>query len=263
MKSIKKIAIVGTGPGHPDYLTAKALKYLKQADIILYDCLIDEIIFSMIPDLSRIERVEKEYTLKNDIELFDQNILKKMMKYADQGLRVVRIKPGDAMNYNSGGMETDYLESKGYQVELIPGIPAHFAAANQFKINLTEIEQSNGCQISLIADDISKENNVIPHIASLMKHSGVALCIYGMRPELFDKLKLLLTENEADHKIPVAICGDISLKSEVLIKTNIGEMVDLVQVLINEEKLPSHYLVIIGKHILESYVDFKNQTAKA
>ncbi len=257
MKNIKRIAIIGTGPGHPDYLTVKALNYLKQADIILYDCLVDKILFSVIPAHVKLERVEKKYRIENDIDIFDQDILEKMMHYADQGLHVVRIKPGDAMNFNSGGMETDYLESKGYPVELIPGISAHSAAANRFKINLTEIGQSNGCQINLIADDISKENKLIPHIAKLMNSSGVALCLYGMRSDLFSELKQLLIQNKLPAEMPVAICGDISLQSEKLIKTTVAEMVDLVQLLSNEQKLPAYYLVIIGEYISESYMDFQ------
>ena len=261
MKKLKKIAIVGTGPGHPDYLTKRALDYMQQADIILYDCLVDEIILSVIPKTVIQERIEKKFRKHNNIDIFDQQILKRMIECIEAGMRVVRIKPGDSMNYNSGGMEADYLISKGYDVELVPGVPTHLAAANLFKLNLTEIHQSNGF-ISFMADELGKDEHMASHIAYMMKYGGVPICLYGMQVETFAKIKTMLQKYEICDKMPVAICCDVSLDTAQLIQTTLGECVDLVEILANEEKIPGHFVVLMGKHLLKNYVDFKNETLK-
>ena len=262
MKEFKQIAIVGTGPGHPDYLTKRALAYLQQADIVLYDCLVDEITLTVIPETVKKERVEKKYRKHNNIDIFDQEILQRMLQCLEAGMRVVRIKPGDSMNYNSGGMEADYLISKGYEVELVPGIPTHLAAANLLNLNLTEINQSNGF-ISFMADELTKDEQLVPHMAYLMKYGGVPVCLYGMRVESFAAIKTRLQQHEICDHMPVAICCDVSLATQQLIPTNMGECVDLVELLASEDKIPGHFIVLIGKHLLRSYVDFKNETTKS
>jgi len=261
MTDFKQIAIVGTGPGNPDYLTKRALDYFAQADIVLFDCLVDEQVLSVFPPTVTLERVEKKYRKHNSIDIFDQAILKRMLECLDAGMKVVRIKPGDSMNYNSGGMEADYLVAKGYEVELVPGIPAHLAAANLFQLNLTEINQSNGF-ISFMADELQKDEALLPHIAYLMKYGGVPVCLYGMKAESFAAIREKLMQNNICDHMPVAICGDISLPTAKLITTTLGECADLVGLLANTNQLPGHFVVLIGKHLLKSYVDFKNETFK-
>lgn len=257
MGEFKQIAIVGTGPGNPDYLTKRAFDYLQQADIVLYDCLVDEMTLTVIPNHTVKERVEKKFRKDNDIGIFDQEILKRMEVCLQNKMKVVRIKPGDSMNYNSGGMEADYLISKGYEVELVPGVPVHFAAANEFNLNLTEIAQSNGL-ISLIADELGKDEHLVEHIAYMLK-SGIPVCLYGMRVETFSKIKELLQKYEVCDKIPVAVCCDVSLPSSLLIPTTLGECADIIEILSNEGRLPGHFISFIGKYIIKSYVEFKKE----
>jgi len=261
MKELKQIAIVGTGPGHPDYLTQRAKDYLQHADIVLYDCLVDEIILHAIPDNIVMERVEKKYRKDNGIDIFDQEILRRMETCLKEGKRVVRIKPGDGMNFNSGGMEADYLIDKGYDIELVPGIPAHFAASNLFKLNLTEIGQNNGL-MSCMADELAQDAHLFPHVAYLMKHGPIPVAFYGMRVETFGIIKKLLQENGICDAMPVAICGEVSLENQSIIKTNLGECVDLVELLYGQDKLPKHMMVLMGKYLFKSYVDFKRETSK-
>lgn len=260
MKELKQIAIVGTGPGHPDYLTQRALDYLQHADVVLFDCLVDEIILTAIPSTTTLERIEKKYRKDNGIDIFDQAILRRMEECLKEGKRVVRIKPGDGMNFNSGGMEADYLIEKGYDIELVPGIPAHFAAANLFNLNVTEIGQNNG-MMSCMADELAQDAHLFPHVAYLMKHGPIPVAFYGMRVDTFAIIKKLLQDNGICDAMPVAICGDVSLQSASLIKTNLGECVDLVELLNIQNKLPKHMMVLMGKYLFKSYVDFKRETS--
>ncbi len=261
MRDFKQIAIVGTGPGHPDYLTKRAHDYMQQADVILYDCLVDEVIFEVVPPEVKLERVEKKYRIGNGIDIFDQEILAKVMQYAKEGKQVVRIKPGDSLNYNSGGMENDLYEHHGFQVELVPGVPAHFAAANIYKLNLTEIGQSNAC-VSLILDDLDKQKGQISNIAQLMNQNNTPVCIYPMSLDNVPGIVILLRQFEVSEDMPVAVCCDVSLDSGCSFKTTLGDCVDLLELVNNDNKLPDHFILFMGWHINDSYVTFKNSKEK-
>lgn len=262
MKSFKQIAIVGTGPGDPNHLTLRAINYINQADVVLYDCLVDEITLTIVPLSIPCERIEKKFRKSNGIDIFDQEILQRMLYYLKKGKKVVRIKPGDSMNYNSGGMEADYLISMGYDVEMVPGIPTHLAASNLLKLNLTEIGQSNGF-ISFMADELGKDNHLVSHLSYLIQNGGIPICLYGMRVESFPVIAELFLANGMDEKMPVAICGDVSLDSSKLICTNLRDCSDLAALMDTEGSLPDHFVVFAGKYLLKNYVEFKSETIKA
>ncbi len=262
MRRFKQIGIVGTGPGHPDFLTKRALDYMRQADIIVYDCLVDEIIFEVVPENIPLERIEKKFRIGNGMDIFEQEILTKVLDYARQGKQVVRIKPGDSLNYNSGGMENDFFEYHGFDVELVPGIPTHLAAANMYKLNLTEIHQSNAC-ITCILDSETKQKEQISRIARLIKEQGTPACVYPMSLENVSWFVRLLKEHRVPDYTPVAVCGDVSLDTGCLFKTTLGECVDVLEIVHNENRLPGHFIIIVGRYILESYVTFKTEQEKA
>ncbi|WP_282035964.1 uroporphyrinogen-III C-methyltransferase [Saccharicrinis aurantiacus] len=259
MNEFKQIAIVGSGPGHPDFLTKRAMDYINQADILLYDCLVDPLILTAVPAHIKQERVEKKYKIGNGIDIFDQDILSRMMECADAGLQVVRIKPGDSMNFNSGGMENNYLTRKGYQVEMVAGVSAHVAASNLHGLNLTEIGQSNASATCII-DDIREQEKQLADLAHLMKYSSMPVCFYPMNVAAVKGLVATMQNNEICNKMPVAICCDVSLTSSKLIETKLGDCADLLDILANDDQLPDHFIIIMGKHIFNNYVDFKTTT---
>ena len=261
MKNFKQIGIVGTGPGHPDYLTKRAMDYIRQADVVLYDCLVDEVIFDVIPPGVQLIRVEKKFRIGNGVDIFDQEILQKVIQYAKEGKQVVRIKPGDGLNYNSGGMENDYYEHHGLEVELVPGVPAHLAAANIYKLNLTEIGQSNAC-VTLILDNIEKQRGQITSIAKLMVENDTPVCIYPMYLKNVFSLMDLFQELNVPNTLPVAVCCDISLHSGSVFRSSLGECNDMMELLHNENQLPGHFILVMGTYILESYVTYKIRTEK-
>jgi uroporphyrin-III C-methyltransferase len=259
MNTFKQTAIVGVGPGHPDHMTKRAIDYINQADVLLYDCLVDEVTLTIIPASVQVIRVDKTFRKSNGMDIFEQPILKEMEKWLSKGKKIVRIKPGNSMNYNSGGMEADYLISKGYEVEMVPGIPTDMAAADLLRINLTEIAQSNGF-MSFMADELKKDAHLLPHLAYLIEKGQVPLCLYGMTPERFSVVATSLMDAGVSTSMTVAVCGDVSLDSMSLIKTDLGSCASLMELLAAEEAVPGHFIVFIGRYIVSNYVDFKRMS---
>jgi uroporphyrin-III C-methyltransferase/precorrin-2 dehydrogenase/sirohydrochlorin ferrochelatase len=129
-----EVAIVGAGPGDPDLLTFKAMRFLQRADVIVYDRLVgDGIVDYARRDAERIY-VGKTPGAKAATQA-EINAL--LAEYALAGKRVVRLKGGDPFIFGRGGEEMEYLHARGIRAEIVPGITAATGCAAAAGIPLT------------------------------------------------------------------------------------------------------------------------------
>ncbi len=129
-----KVYLVGAGPGDPELLTLKALRLLRSADVVLHDELIGQEILKLIPDTTFVRNVGKRGGRRN---IRQQEIDTLLVKYASQGLTVVRLKGGDPLIFGRAGEEIEALRGAHIEFEIVPGISAMSGAAAAIKIPLT------------------------------------------------------------------------------------------------------------------------------
>jgi uroporphyrin-III C-methyltransferase len=129
-----KVYLVGAGPGDPLLLTIKAVKLLKEAEVVIYDRLVGEEILSLAP-----ESAEKIYVGKRSgkHEVPQDKIIELIIEKAQTNCNVVRLKGGDPFVFGRGGEEAEALVEKGIEFEVVPGISSAIAAPMYAGIPLT------------------------------------------------------------------------------------------------------------------------------
>jgi uroporphyrin-III C-methyltransferase len=129
-----RVTLVGAGPGDPELITLKAIRALRQADIVLYDALVSEAILDMIPAGIPVQCVGKRaggHSYSQD----DINAL--IVESAYHYGHVVRLKGGDPFVFGRGAEEVEYAEAHGVQATVVPGISSAVAVPASANIPVT------------------------------------------------------------------------------------------------------------------------------
>src|SRR5438445_752408 len=152
-----KVYLVGAGPGDPGLITVKGLKLIQQADVVLYDRLIPtELLAETRPDAECVDvgKLPTKHRLSQD------EINRLLIKYAQQGKLVVRLKGGDPFVFGRGGEEALACYAAGIPFEVVPGVSSAIAAAGAAGIPLTHRGLSSSFAVVTGHEDSSKSATV-------------------------------------------------------------------------------------------------------
>lgn len=128
------VYIVGGGPGDPGLITVKGLKYLQQAEVVLYDRLVAPELLAEAPANAELIDVGKEPTRHRRSQA-EINAL--LVEKARSGYTVVRLKGGDPFVFGRGGEECLALAQAGIPFEVVPGISSAVAVPAYAGIPIT------------------------------------------------------------------------------------------------------------------------------
>jgi uroporphyrin-III C-methyltransferase / precorrin-2 dehydrogenase / sirohydrochlorin ferrochelatase len=129
------VTLVGAGPGDPELLTLRAVRALQSADVILFDDLVSREVLDFARREARTILVGKTGHGPS-CKQHDINAL--MVRLAEGGKRVVRLKGGDPLIFARAGEEIAACRAAGLAVEIVPGITAAQGAASRLGVPLTD-----------------------------------------------------------------------------------------------------------------------------
>jgi len=136
-----KVVLVGAGPGDPELLTLKAARAIAEADVVLYDALVNPAILEHARADARRILVGKRGGCESTPQAFIERL---MVQEARAGHRVVRLKGGDPFVFGRGGEECRTLRAEGIEVEIVPGITSGIAAPARLGIPVTDRDAAHG-----------------------------------------------------------------------------------------------------------------------
>ncbi|MBO0452144.1 MULTISPECIES: uroporphyrinogen-III C-methyltransferase [Enterococcus] len=232
---IGKIALVGAGLGDPELLTIKGLRKIEQADVVVYDRLINPAILNACK-----ADCEKIYVGKkpNYHPVPQDKIEEIMIEKARQGLNIVRLKSGDPYVFGRGGEEGSALKEAGIAFEVIPGITSSIGGLTYAGIPITHRNLS--ASFHVYTGHLNDSSQAIDWSIAA-RTEGTLVFLMGMSG--LQEITKKLMSNGKDKNTPVAIIQWASRKQQ---KTVVGTLETIFkQAQAAELEPPS--LIVIGQ----------------
>jgi uroporphyrin-III C-methyltransferase len=226
-----KVYLVGAGPGDPDLLTVKALRLLKNAEVVLHDDLVSREILDLVSPNAQLHDVGKRCGQKK-ISQAEINFL--MIGLAESGMQVVRLKSGDPLIFGRGGEEIEALRKAGVDFEIVPGVTAGLAAAAGAQIPLTHRDVSHALAFLTGHAAEGREADWKKLVAS-----GATLAIY-MPGHDYRALTRRLKAAGVRADTPCALISAASTHAQQIAVGNLG-------VFAKVQHFPSPALLIVGE----------------
>ena len=166
------VSLVGAGPGDPDLLTRRAARRLEEADVVLYDALVDPEVLDLAGAAQRIY-VGKRAGRPQVRQEFINRLL---VRAARRGRKVVRLKGGDPFVFGRGGEEALALVAAGIPFEIVPGVSSAIAAPALAGIPVTH----RGISTAFVVVSGHAVDAYAPVLTSLAPHSATVVVMMGL-----------------------------------------------------------------------------------
>src|SRR6188472_1859618 len=158
-----RVSLVGAGPGDPDLWTVRAARLVREADLVLYDALVDSVSLRGLTDAPCFHVGKRA----GRTSVKQETIHKLMIRAARHGKHVVRLKGGDPFVFGRGAEEAMALVEAGIPFEIVPGVTTAVAAAELAGIPVTH----RGIAAGFVVVSGHAESAYAPVFDSLAPHS--------------------------------------------------------------------------------------------
>jgi uroporphyrin-III C-methyltransferase/precorrin-2 dehydrogenase/sirohydrochlorin ferrochelatase len=229
-----RVYLVGAGPGDPELLTLRAVRLLQQTDVIVYDHLVSSAVLDFVsPSAERIYAGKR----RNEHTMRQEQINALLIKLAQQGKQVVRLKGGDPFIFGRGGEELQALAAHGIAFEVVPGITAASGVSSYAGIPLTHRDHAQTC---LFVTGHLKDGTADLDWPSLVRPNQTVVIYMGLGG-LADICRQMVAHGAAPD-LPIAVVQDGSIASQKVVTGTLSDIPERV----TQAGLRSPCLTIIG-----------------
>jgi len=231
------VYLVGAGPGDPELITLKAVKALKEADVVLYDKLANEEILNHAEG-ARLIYVGKQVGHHSKTQ---DEINKILVKEAKENDVVVRLKGGDPFVFGRGGEEILALVEEGIDFELIPGVTSAIGVPTTIGLPVTHRGVATSFTIVTGHEDPTKESKQVKWDFT----ADTIIILMGIG-NLKDNIAEIMKYRDPDT--PVCVIENGTMENQRVITGTLKNML--------EKTIKPPALIVIG-HVVNVFKEIK------
>lgn len=209
------LTLIGAGPGDPELITIKAIRFLQRADVILYDALANEELLQYASAMCIKRFVGKRYGCH---ALSQEEINSLIIEYSESYKNIVRLKGGDPFVFGRAQEEIDAARNVGLEVSIIPGISSAIAvpATNMIPLTCRGINES-----FWVTTGTTRTGDISEDIKLAAQSSATIIILMAM-----SKLEAIMDifSGYGKKETPVAIIQDGTTAKEKIV---IGKVKDI------------------------------------
>lgn len=243
--------LVGAGPGDPGLMTLHGMNALRQADVVIYDALVDPRILEWT-DAECIyagKRGGKPSPKQRDISL-------RLVELARAGKRVLRLKGGDPFVFGRGGEEAQTLIQHDIPVRIIPGISAGIGGLAYAGIPVTHRDVNQSVTFITGHDQSGETPNTLDWDA-ISKASQVLVIYMGMK-HISEITGALLDAGRSSSE-PLAVVTAATTPNQKVIETTLGQAVADIE----SSGLKPPAIICVGRVVeMRQVLDWSSEMAK-
>jgi uroporphyrin-III C-methyltransferase len=246
--NMPKLTIVGSGPGDVELITLKAIKVLENADVVLYDALVNEELLQYAKQAEIIFVGKRFGCHAYSQDQINDLIVSMAKKYG----HVVRLKGGDPFVFGRGSEEIDFAQQFGIETAIVPGISSALGVPASNGISLT---QRKVAESFWVITGTTSDHKLSKDVVLASQSSATVVILMGMNK--LNEIVSLYQRNRTDD-LPIAIIQNGTTINQKKVTGTISSIAALVEA----NKMTSPAIIIIGEVVknalvLTSYLEDK------
>ena len=229
------VCLVGAGPGRRELITLAGLEWLRRADWLLYDQLLDPALLEEVPEKCRRIYVGKQagrHAMKQE------EINQLLLDCAARGGVVVRLKGGDPYVFGRGGEEALCLRRAGVPFRVVPGVPSPIGGLAWAGIPVTHRGLAGGVHIVTAH---TREGLPGERYQALAALEGTLVFLMGL--ERVEEICRGLWAGGMDPATPAAVVSRAARWDQQVLAARL----DTLPALAARAALPSPAMVVVGR----------------